>query len=82
MSMKKGFIKTIASLLITLSCAFTSNAQDVKAYVRVNAEQIGGTSTNREIYDEMNQALTEFINSFYGFFFSFQKMDRRHLHGG
>lgn len=63
MSMKKGFIKTIASLLITFSCAFTSNAQDVKAYVRVNAEQIGGTSTNREIYDEMNQALTEFINS-------------------
>ena len=50
-------------ILLTLSCAFACQAQDVKAYVRVNAEQIGGTSTNREIYDEMTQALTEFINS-------------------
>ncbi|MBR5374760.1 MAG: DUF4835 family protein [Paludibacteraceae bacterium] len=64
MSMKKMTIKGwMLYILLTLSCAFACQAQDVKAYVRVNAEQIGGTSTNREIYDEMTQALTEFINS-------------------
>ncbi|MBO7507828.1 MAG: DUF4835 family protein [Paludibacteraceae bacterium] len=62
--MKKMTIKGwMLYILLTLSCAFACQAQDVKAYVRVNAEQIGGTSTNREIYDEMTQALTEFINS-------------------
>lgn len=56
-------IKRVLTVLLTLSCAFVCHAQDVKAYVRVNADQIGGTSTNREIYDEMAQALTEFLNS-------------------
>ncbi|MCR5498741.1 MAG: DUF4835 family protein [Paludibacteraceae bacterium] len=56
-------IKRALSVLLTLSCVFACHAQDVKAYVRVNADNIGGTSTNREIYDEMSQAITEFINS-------------------
>ena len=63
MNMKRKTIKELVAILLTLSCAITCHAQDVKAYVRVNADQIGGTSTNREIYDEMSQALTEFINS-------------------
>ena len=63
MNMKKLNIKWLFALLLTLACVFHGNAQDIKAYVRINAEQIGGTSTNREIYDEMTQALTEFINS-------------------
>ncbi len=63
MNMKRMIIKRALTVLLTLSCAFACHAQDVKAYVRVNADQIGGTSTNREIYDEMSQALTEFINS-------------------
>jgi len=63
MIMKKMIIKSVLSALLTLSCAFACHAQDVKAYVRINADKIGGTSTNREIYDEMSQALTEFINS-------------------
>jgi len=63
MIMKKMIIKRALSVLLTLSCVFACHAQDVKAYVRVNADNIGGTSTNREIYDEMSQAITEFINS-------------------
>lgn len=61
--MKRHFIQALSAILLTLAFPLSSGAQDVKAYVRVNAEEIGGTSTNREIYDELSRDLTEFINS-------------------
>ena len=36
-------------------------SQEVKAYVRVNSDQIEGT--NKDIYDELSNSLTDFINS-------------------
>lgn len=61
--MKRKIISALSTILLALAFPFMCEAQDVKAYVRINAEQIGGTSTNREIYDELSRDLTEFINS-------------------
>lgn len=49
--------------LLLFSCVFSivAYSQEVKAYVRINSDQIEGT--NKEIYDELSNSLTEFINS-------------------
>ena len=36
-------------------------SQELKAFVRINSDQIEGT--NKDIYDELSNSLTEFINS-------------------
>lgn len=50
-----------AALLLTFANAIVCEAQDVKAYVRINTEKIEGT--NKDIYNELSNDLTEFINS-------------------
>lgn len=51
----------IAALLLSFANALVCEAQDVKAYVRINTEKIEGT--NKDIYNELSNDLTEFINS-------------------
>lgn len=50
-----------AALLLSFANALVCEAQDVKAYVRINTEKIEGT--NKDIYNELSNDLTEFINS-------------------
>ena len=50
-----------AALLLSFANAIVCEAQDVKAYVRINTEKIEGT--NKDIYNELSNDLTEFINS-------------------
>lgn len=59
--MRRNFIKTILALLSLWAFTTTGFAQDVKAYVRISSDQIEGT--NKEIYNELSNDLTEFINS-------------------
>lgn len=59
--MRRNFIKTILTLLSLWAFTTTGFAQDVKAYVRISSDQIEGT--NKEIYNELSNDLTEFINS-------------------
>ncbi len=51
----------ITALLLSLANTLICEAQDVKAYVRINTEKIEGT--NKDIYNELSNDLTEFINS-------------------
>lgn len=56
--MKVG--KTILLSLMTLfSCAL--NAQEIKCHVQMKTDQLEGT--NRDIYNELSNDLTEFVNS-------------------
>lgn len=58
--MRNQILKFTLALLSIMGCFFSSTAQDVKAYVRINSDQIEGT--NKEIYNELSNDLTEFIN--------------------
>ncbi len=58
--MRNYFIKFTLILFALLGGLFTVSAQDVKAYVRINSDQIEGT--NKDIYNEISNDLTEFIN--------------------
>lgn len=53
-------LKHILSLFFCLSCIF-SQAQDVKCTIQINSDQLEGT--NKEIYNELSNDLTEFVNS-------------------
>lgn len=54
------FGKTILLSLMTLfSCAL--NAQEIKCHVQMKTDQLEGT--NRDIYNELSNDLTEFVNS-------------------
>ncbi len=59
--MMRSILRNTLLLLIALSNGLFAVAQDVKAYVRINTDQIEGT--NKEIYTELSNDLTEFINS-------------------
>ncbi len=50
-------------LFLLFFCALFPMAysQELKAFVRINSDQIEGT--NKDIYDELSNSLTEFINS-------------------
>lgn len=57
-------MKRFRSILFLLFICVSSSmvySQELKAYVRINSDQIEGT--NKEIYDELSNSLTEFINS-------------------
>ena len=57
-------MKRVRSILFLLFICVSSSmvySQELKAYVRINSDQIEGT--NKEIYDELSNSLTEFINS-------------------
>lgn len=53
-------LKYILSLFFCLSCIL-SQAQDVKCTIQINSDQLEGT--NKEIYNELSNDLTEFVNS-------------------
>lgn len=59
--MMRSILRNILLLMVALSNGLIATAQDVKAYVRINTDQIEGT--NKEIYTELSNDLTEFINS-------------------
>ncbi|MCQ2225210.1 MAG: DUF4835 family protein [Paludibacteraceae bacterium] len=59
--MRNIIVKIALTAIGLLSLIFAANAQDVKAYVRINTDQIEGT--NKDIYNELSNDLTEFINS-------------------
>lgn len=58
--MKMHLLKRVFLLVAVLCSTFYVKAQDVKAYVRINTDKIEGT--NKDIYNELSNALTEFIN--------------------
>ncbi|MBR4970718.1 MAG: DUF4835 family protein [Paludibacteraceae bacterium] len=56
-----NWIRSILFLLFSCAMFPLAYSQEVKAYVRVNSDQIEGT--NKDIYDELSNSLTDFINS-------------------